>query len=341
MGKVFSFRYALFLSIILFSIGAYGCKNKYVSPNKDQGPSSIHSVINPIKTDNDIKYENSDNIDKSSLTNPIPLHKDESISVHGTWISLGESEESILNKLGNPNRLYKSELDFDYYVYNNDYSKLLYVAINDNKVVGFYTDSIDFNYLGITSDCSLDDVNQSLATDYKMSYILTHPSDTYTLYVFMDEMETQKVTGIFLLLNDFQENKFTNDLLKDVELMVYDLTNSIRKRNGLPILSWSSTASKAARKHSKDMANNKYFNHYDLYNKNPGDRLKEEGIYYQSIGENIIAGYGTAIISSHARFNSLDHRENILNKDYNNLGVGFTYSEDSVYKSYITQVFYR
>jgi uncharacterized protein YkwD len=157
----------------------------------------------------------------------------------------------------------------------------------------------------------------------------------------MDEMETQKVTGIFLLLNDFQENKFTNDLLKDVELMVYDLTNSIRKRNGLPILSWSSTASKAARKHSKDMANNKYFNHYDLYNKNPGDRLKEEGIYYQSIGENIIAGYGTAIISSHAWFNSLDHRENILNKDYNNLGVGFTYSEDSVYKSYITQVFYR
>ena len=64
--------------------------------------------------------------------------------------------------------------------------------------------------------------------------------------------------------------------MKDVKLMVYDLTNSIRKRNGLPILSWSSTASKAARKHSKDMANNKYFNHYDLYNKTPGIGLKRK-----------------------------------------------------------------
>lgn len=263
------------------------------------------------------------------------------INVHGTWISLGESTESILDKLGKPNRITKSELDFDYYVYNNNYSKLLYVAINNDSVVGFYTDSIDFNYLDITPGYSLDNVNKSLGTDYKMDYILTHSSDSYTLHILMDEIGTHKVTGIFLLIKDIRENSYTVDTMKDVELMIYDLTNSIRKRNSIPILSWSSTAAKAGRKHSIDMADNGYFNHYDLYNKNPGDRLQEEGIHYQSISENIIAGYGSAIISSHAWFNSLDHRDNILNKEYKSLGVGFTYKEDSAYKTYITQILYK
>ena len=65
------------------------------------------------------------------------------------------------------------------------------------------------------------------------------------------------------------------------------------------------------------------------------------GITFQYLGENIIAGYGTAIISTHAWFNSPDHRENILNKNFRNLGVGFTYIKDSDYKTYITQLFYR
>ncbi|TAH69478.1 MAG: hypothetical protein EWM47_07015 [Anaerolineaceae bacterium] len=324
MGKIFSFRYALLLSILLFSVLHVNSINQKCDKPND----AIVIVKDSIK-------------DSSIVFTPSPILNDKVLNVLGVNITLGESADSIQDKLGTPNRIAKTEMDFDYYVYNNNYSKLLFVAVKDNMVVGFYTDSIDFNYLGITPGSSLDKVNRSLKVDLAMDYLLTHSTDIYTVHVFMDEIGNHGVTGISLLTTNLKENGYTDEIMRDIELLVYDLTNSIRKRNGIPILSWSSTAAKAAYKHSIDMAENRYFDHYNLYNKNPGDRLKEEGIYYQSVGENIIAGYKTAIISSHAWFNSPEHRDNILNKNYRNLGVGFTYQEDSMFKTYITQKFYR
>jgi uncharacterized protein YkwD len=326
MGKIFSFRYALLLSILLFGVNSFINKTNVdtISPEYDIVNDTIDSVI-----------------DSSFVKNPILIQNDKTLNVLGTMIELGESTESIHDKLGSPNRIAKTEMDFDYYVYSNNYSKLLFVAIKDNQVVGYYTDSIDFNYLGITSGCSLEKINQSLNTDLAMDYVLTHTIGNYTLHIYMDEIGTHTVTGISLISNNVKEIDYSAENMRDIELIIYDLTNSQRKRNGIPILSWSSTASKAAAKHSIDMAKNAYFDHYNLYNKTPGDRLKEEGIYYQSIGENIIAGYENAIICSHAWFNSPEHRDNILNRNYKNLGVGFTYLEDSIYKSYITQNFFR
>jgi uncharacterized protein YkwD len=318
----------------LLSNSLYACSNENVFPNREQDISSLQQDQSKNTLDND----NINNPDYDKSNDNID---DKTLNVLGTQILLGESVNSVLDKLGSPNRIAKTEMDFEYYVYNNNYSKLLFVAIKDNKVVGYYTDSIDFNYLGITSGCSLDKVNKSLKLDFSMDYVLNHTTDAYILHIFIDDIGSQLVTGISVFASDLKVNGYTNEAIRDIELLVYDLTNSIRKRNGIPILSWSSTATKAARKHSVDMAQKRYFDHYNLYNKNPGDRLNEEGIYYQYMSENIIAGYGTAIISSHAWFNSLEHRDNILNKGYMNLGVGFTYQEESVYKTYITQTFYR
>lgn len=349
MGYLFSFRYALLLGVFLLSISLNSCAKVDILPNQEQNISSIQQGqhintinIDSITPDSDNLNDIIDSVeDSSKVFTPSLLHNNITLNVLGINISLGESTDSIIDKLGSPNRIAKTEMDFEYYVYNNNYSKLLFVAIRNKKVVGYYTDSIDFNYLDIISGSSLDKVNKSLKTNFYMDYILTHTTDTYTLHIYIDEIGSQTVTGISVFSTDVTVSGYTKETIKDIELLVYDLTNSIRKRNGIPILSWSSSAAKAARKHSVDMASNRYFSHYNLYNKNPGDRLKEEGIFYQSVSENIIAGYGTAIISSHAWFNSPDHRTHILNKSYRNLGVGFTYQEDSIYKSYVTQNFYR
>lgn len=349
MGKLFSFRYALLLSILLFSISSYCFVREYIYAHEADDFSLIqeHLSEDAMTVDNvNSEYDMTDTatssvIDSSLVLNPPPIHNDKTLNVLGTTISLGESTESIQDKLGNPNRIAKTEMDFDYYVYSNNYSKLLFIAIKDNQVAGYYTDSIDFNYLGIAPGSGLEEVNEALHTDMTMNYLLTHVLEDYSLHIFMDEIGTHGVTGLLLIRNDVKRVAYTDEALRDMELLIYDLTNSIRKRNDVPILSWSSTAAGAARKHSTDMAKNRYFNHYSLYNESPGDRLKEEGIIYKSIGENIIAGYENAIISSHAWFNSPDHRDNILNENYTSLGVGFTYLEDSIYKSYITQNFFR
>ena len=281
---------------------------------------------------------------KSEAT-PIPVSssnvKVEAINVLGVTLSLGESMDSLVKKLGIPNRIVDTEYDFDYYVYNNDYKELLFVAIAGNKIVGYYTDSTDFTFHGISSGSSLSVVNTALKQSFSLAEILTLTTDQYTLKVLIDKLDTQKVTGVYVLAPTVKQDDYTDAVMKNIELLVFDLTNSIRARNGLSVLSWSSSAAMSARGHSVDMAVNNYFNHTDLTGRSPGDRMNAEGISYSTYGENIIAGYGTAILSCHGWFNSTGHRSNMLNKKFRYLGVGFSYQPDSSYGTYITQNFYR
>lgn len=348
MRKIIIFRYALLLSILLISISSYRFVRGYIYANRNDSSFLQESLADDAKLV-DINIPEYDTIntsidsvkDSSNIYNPPLIDKDKAIEVFGVTIMIGESLESIINKLGRPNRIAKTEMDFDCYVYNNNYSRLLFLAIKDRQLAGYYTDSIDFNYLGITPGIGLEQVNKTLSTDYSMDYVLNHTTDSYTLRIFMDALGTQGVTGVSLIINDVSLVGYSDEIERDLELLIYDLTNSIRKRYGIPILTWSSSAARAAKKHSIDMAVNRFFDHYNLFNNSPGDRLKEEGIPYRSVGENIIAGYENALISFHAWFNSPDHRDNILNELFTGLGVGFTYQEDSIYKTYITQNFFR
>ncbi len=249
--------------------------------------------------------------------------------------------EHVISKLGQPGRIVETEYDFEYYVYNYNYRNLSFIAVKDSQVVGFYTDSLSFYYLGITPDSDVNEVNQRLNSDYKLSTIINIEDDHVIAKLLMDQEGTGKVSGIYVLSKQVKEDGFRESVMRSIELLTYDLTNSIRARNNVPLLSWSSSAAKASRKHSLDMAEKHYFSHISPDRKRPGDRLYEEGLSYQSIGENIIAGYGTAILSCHAWFNSPEHRNNLLNPDYISLGVGFVYQEGSEYGTYITQDFYR
>lgn len=263
------------------------------------------------------------------------------LNVRDTTISLGDSESKIIDSLGNPSRIDETEYDFNYYVYDNDYSRLLYVAVRDGKVVGYYSDSLDFNYRGISSGSDLDTVSAALDGNFAMSDVITSASDGYTVSVLLDKLVTEKVTGIYVMDDSVKIDEYTDQVMKNIELMVYDLTNSIRARNQLPALSWSSSAALAARKHCFNMADNQFFSHTNPERQTAGDRINAEGIQYKVHAENIIAGYGTAILSTHAWYNSTAQRKNMLSKKLRYLGVGFAYVLGSPYKTYFTQDFYR
>ncbi len=270
-----------------------------------------------------------------------PIDVSKALHVRNTILQLGDTTDEIIRKLGFPGRIAKSEYDFTYYIYNNDYKKLLFVALLDNKVVGFYTDALDFEYHGFRYGASLDEVNSALNESFKLSEVLTSTISEAKVSVLMDNLETGKVVGIYVLANVVKEIDYKEEIMSDAEQLVYDLTNSVRVRNGLEPLSWSSSASQAAKKHSRNMAELNFFSHVDPFFRSPGNRLNAEGISYITCGENIIAGYDNAILSSHGWYVSKDHRSILLNKNFRYLGVGFAYNADSIYKTYITQNFYR
>ncbi len=269
------------------------------------------------------------------LTNP------EVLAVRGTVLSIGDTAEDVIRKLGIPGRIAETEYDFQYYIYNNDYKRLLFVAVQGNKVAGFYTDSVDFQYHGLRYGASLEQVNHALAADYEMAEALNYDTPQYKIRILMDRLESGTVTGIYVLSSSLEEGNYNDKVLSQSEQMVYDLTNSVRVRNGLSPLSWSSSAGNAARKHSLNMASEDFFAHRDPSRRGPGDRLKSEGISYRTCGENIIAGYEGVILSVHGWYNSSGHRKNLLHTSFRYVGVGAAYDKESRYQFYITQNFYR
>ncbi len=272
---------------------------------------------------------------------PTPVIEGEALFLKDIVLTLGESLDSLLAKLGTPRRIAPTEYDFEFYIYNENYSNLLFVAVKEKEIAGFYTDSLYFRFMGIKAGSDIEEVNLCLDSRYSLSEILTYDDNRFTASILMDKIGTGTVTGVYILSNEVVEGSINEDVMKSMALLTYDLTNSIRARNSLPLLSWSSSAAMAARKHSYDMAHRHYFDHVSYDGSLPADRLREAGVSFQKNGENIIAGYGTAILSSHAWFNSPGHRINLLNPDYISLGIGFVYLKDSDYGTYMTQDFYR
>ena len=80
----------------------------------------------------------------------------------------------------------------------------------------------------------------------------------------------------------------------------------------------------AAQSHAKDMMENNYFSHTGLNGSTPGDRITAEGYRWQTYGENIARGYGTAQRVMDGWMASEGHRKNILNDAFTEIGIGYT-----------------
>ena len=119
---------------------------------------------------------------------------------------------------------------------------------------------------------------------------------------------------------------------------VIALTNEERKRNGFKTLKWNAQLFNAAQEHSQSMAHRDFFDHRELVK-----RVREEGYPSSFVGENISAGYSTPREVVAGWMNSPGHRNNILNPNYTEIGVGHYYLENDdgrfKYKHYWTQVF--
>jgi len=152
---------------------------------------------------------------------------------------------------------------------------------------------------------------------------------------------------------------FDSDTYK-IEELVFQKVNGERKAAGLKELIWNSLLADIAREHSLDMANQSYFSHENLQGETPAQRAQEKGIdilkmqgsvMQVGVAENIgmtptgnVEGYGyvtspedVANASMNGWMNSPGHRANILNSNYNAIGVGVAY--DGAGKYYLTQDF--
>ncbi|MBT9174332.1 MAG: hypothetical protein DDT21_02746 [Syntrophomonadaceae bacterium] len=113
---------------------------------------------------------------------------------------------------------------------------------------------------------------------------------------------------------------------------MFDLVNSFRLRNGRNSLLWHDNLAAVAREHSMDMFINNFFNHHSAQTGSPADRVRRANIANRGVGENLVVGTPDSIDAHHGLLNSPRHRENMLIRSYNHMGVG-------IVEKYYTQKF--
>jgi uncharacterized protein YkwD len=119
--------------------------------------------------------------------------------------------------------------------------------------------------------------------------------------------------------------------LEELERKVFQLTNDTRQEHDLMPLDEDDTLTAIARAHSDDMLENNYFSHVSP----DGESLKDRVVpaYSRALsraGENIWGGHGfdytdsalMARVIVDGWMSSPGHRANILNPNYNYMGVG-------------------
>lgn len=129
--------------------------------------------------------------------------------------------------------------------------------------------------------------------------------------------------------------------VSSAEREAFDLINKKRSDAGLEPLAWNEQLAALAREHSDDMAQFKYFSHKGTDGTMVDARADKLGIMnWSAIGENIAFNRGYSDAPSFAVtcwMDSPGHRQNILDKRWNQSGIGVAILPDGTY--YFTQVF--
>lgn len=278
-------------------------------------------------------------------------------SIHN--VELGSAKEDIEHDLGQANRISLNEYGRDWNAYHDNYHDFFMVMYDgNNKVAGLYTNQdLISSGNGIKMGSAKSDVRavmgepltgiQKGMTIYQFQKDADYDvflSDQTYVTIFYDKHENNTVTAMQLVSKELEDKRngfYTEaspELKEGFEYQLFDLTNAARVMHNLPVLTWDEHVRTTARKHSADMATNNYFDHTNLQGESPFDRMKEDDIVFHLAGENLAYGQFSSIFAHEGLMNSLGHRENILKKGYEYLGVGVAFNGES--HPYYTQNYY-
>ena len=115
---------------------------------------------------------------------------------------------------------------------------------------------------------------------------------------------------------------FHTDILEAINTLRREGCRCGRKRmKPAPPLRWNERLEAAAKRHAKDMAANKFFDHTGSDGSSFVQRIEEAGYDWQFVGENIGFGYREAGAALEGWLESPHHCRNIMNPDYREMGI--------------------
>jgi len=114
---------------------------------------------------------------------------------------------------------------------------------------------------------------------------------------------------------------YSQTLLLRAERELFASVNQARRAQGLAPLRWDESLAAAARRHAEVMAERGSAQHGFEGEPSLSARVKQAGVHFRWLSENVTRGPSPEFI--HTQFmKSPPHRENILDRDMDSIGVG-------------------
>ncbi len=139
-----------------------------------------------------------------------------------------------------------------------------------------------------------------------------------------DALTAYLVIGFALVvLNRFVALPFGNilGLATDITIdKLYQYTNEERSRNGLGTLTYNQQLATAANSKAQNMFAQNYWSHYGPNGETPWQFMTQAGYRYDVAGENLAKNFLYSKNVVNAWMNSPSHRENILRKEFTQVG---------------------
>ena len=123
---------------------------------------------------------------------------------------------------------------------------------------------------------------------------------------------------------------------------VLALTNEVRQQYNLPIVRGDSLLDKAAQEKAQDMLENKYFDHFSPTGISPWYWIDKSGYDYYYAGENLAMNFLDSEEVIDGWLNSPSHKENLLNKDYKDIGIAVLsgdFNNEGINRILVVQMF--
>lgn len=281
---------------------------------------------------------------------------------------MGQQSSELEKAYGEPVRKDKSRYGYNWWVYNDLDGEYAQFGIKDGSVQTIYAIGENASLNPLSIEDTYADVQNEF--DFNKEIKFRHDGSRYTFQLSDDDLKSQPLikinddlfiqaymdthtevlmgvrivsADILLSLKPYnltyqgslsEEKEWSDeewdDIQSGMERQILDITNIFRKQFGKDVLDWDQPLHKVALAHSKDMENQDYFSHVSPNGDGLSERLEENGVSYQSAGENIAADYtdGPAVVTGW--LNSEGHRKIMLDASFTKLGVG-------VYRNYFTQ----
>ena len=142
-----------------------------------------------------------------------------------------------------------------------------------------------------------------------------------------------RLLAIFLLLS--ATTALAQDYDTAAEQEIFRLVSTERARAGLPSLKNDENLQGAARQHARRMADARQLSHQFSGERSVSQRLAKTGAHFDRSGENV--AYDQTVMGAHrGLMNSPPHRANILNPQFNAIGIGVVHAGRDLY---VTQDF--